>query len=144
MLYVSTLPDEEKQTLEAGHQHGKRAYFRNRCQCILLSASGLKAKELALIYRTRTRTIHDWLHRYEQDGFLGLKIKAGRGLNPPLQDLTPAQVADIQEQVKENPQSLREVAAQLSTTFGFTITKSALKNYVKKNASTPGTDYVTG
>lgn len=132
MLYISTLPDEEKQTLEAGQKQGKKAYFRNRCQCILLSSTGFEVKELASIYHTRTRTIYDWLHRYEQDGFLGLKIKAGRGLKAPLKAITPQQVAEIQEQIKKNPQSLREVAALLSTKFGFTIAKSALKNYVKK------------
>ena len=133
MLHISTLPDEERQTLEAGHKNGNKAYFRNRCQCVLLSASGFEAKELALIYTTRTRTVYDWLHRYKRDGFLGLKIKAGRGLKAPLQGLTLEQVADIKEQLKENPQSLREVAALLSTKFGFTMTKSALKQYVKKN-----------
>lgn len=133
MLYISTLPDEEKQTLEAGHQNGKRAYFRNRCQCILLSFRGLAVKELAAIYNTRTRTIYEWLHRYEQQGFLGLKIKPGRGLKPPLLELTPEQVVVIEEEIKQNPQSLREVAALLSVKFGFTLTKSALRNYIKKN-----------
>ena len=132
MLYISTLPEEEKQTLEAGKQQGKEAYFRDRCQCILLSSTGFEVKALARIYKTRTRTIYAWLHRYEQQGFLGLKIRAGRGLKAPLKDVTSAQVAEIKEQVKLNPQSLREVAALLSTTFGFTITKSGLKTYLKK------------
>lgn len=93
-------------------------------------------KALARIYQTRTRTIYAWLHRYEQQGFLGLKIRVGRGLKAPLKDMTSAQVADIKEQVKLNPQSLRKVAALLSTTFGFTITKSGLKTYLKKRKYT--------
>lgn len=133
MLYIVNLPEEEKQTLEAGRQNGKKAYFRDRCQCILLSATGFEVKALALMYNTRTRTIYDWLHRYKQDGFLGLKIKAGRGLKAPLKDLTHQQIAEIKEQLNLNPQSLREVATLLSKNFGFTITKTALKNYVKKN-----------
>ena len=133
MLYISALPDEEKQTLAAGQQNGKKAYFRNRCQCILLSANGFEVKKLAVIYNTRTRTIYDWLHRYQRDGFLGLQIKTGRGLKAPFRDLTPVQVAEVKEHLKENPQSLREVAVLLSTKFGFAISKSALKKYVKKN-----------
>lgn len=132
MLYISNLPDEERQTLEEGHRNGKKAYFRNRCQCILLSFSGFEVKELASIYSTRTRTIYDWIHRYEQYGFLGLKIKPGRGLKAPLEDITPEQVIQVKEQLKKNPQSLREVATSLSDTFGFKITKSSLKRYVKK------------
>lgn len=132
MLYISNLPEEEKQTLEAGKQNGKKSYFRDRCQCILLSSVGFEVKALALIYKTRTRTIYDWLHRYEKDGFIGLKIKAGRGLKAPLKDLTQQQVNDIKEQIKLNPQSLREVATLLSKKFGFTMTKSTLKSYLKK------------
>lgn len=132
MLYILNLPEEEKKTLEAGKQNGKKSYFRERCHCILLSSAGFEVKELALIYKTRTRTIYDWLHRYEQQGFLGLKIKAGRGLKAPLKDLTPEQVDDIKEQIKLNPQSLREAATLLSEKFGFPMTKSTLKNYLKK------------
>lgn len=132
MLYISPLPEEEKQTLLEGKQNNKKAYFRDRCQCILLSEKGFEVKALALIYKTRTRTIYDWLHRYEQAGFLGLKIKAGRGLKASLTDLTPQQVEEITEQVKLNPQSLRDVATLLSETVGFTITKATLKNYLKK------------
>ena len=132
MLYISTLPDEEKQTLEAGHQNGNKPYFRNRCQCILLSANGFGVKELATIYHTRTRTIYEWLHRYEQDGFLGLTIKPGRGLKAPPLDLTPEKEMIIKEEITQNPQSLREVAALLSIRFGFSLTKAALRNYLKK------------
>ena len=102
MLYISTLPEEEKQTLEAGMQQGKEAYFRARCQCILLSFTGFEVKALARIYQTRTRTIYAWLHRYEQQGFLGLKIRAGRGVKAPLKDLTSAQVAEITEEVSSS------------------------------------------
>lgn len=132
MLYISTLPEEEKWTLEEGHKNAKKAYFRNRCQCILLSSEGFEVKDLASIYKTRTRTIYDWLHRYKEDGFLGLKIKAGRGLKAPLKNLTQEQIEDIKEQVKLNPQSLRDVATLLSGKFGFMISKSTLKNYLKK------------
>lgn len=133
MLYISNLPPAEKQTLEAGKQNSKRAYFRDRCQCILLSSAGFEVKELALIYKTRTRTIYDWLHRYAQDGFLGLKIKPGRGVKARLPDLTPGQREQVEEQVRLNPQSLREVAAALSARCGVALSKSALKGYVKKN-----------
>lgn len=133
MLYIHSLPEAEKQTLTAGQEHGKKAYFRARCQCILLSEQGFEVKALALIYKTRTRTIYDWLHRYAQHGFLGLKIKAGRGVKSVLQDVTPAQNEEIKEQIRLNPQSLREVAALLSEKFGFPMTTATLKTYLKKN-----------
>jgi len=97
MLHISALPLEEKQTLEAGKQNGEKPYFRDRRQCILLSSEGFEVKDLALIYKTRTRTIYNWLHRYETLGFLGLKIKSGRGLKSTLKDLTQEQIEDIKE-----------------------------------------------
>jgi len=133
MLHISDLPLEEKQTLESGKQNGKKPYFRDRCQCILLSSEGFEVRDLALIYKTRTRTIYNWLHRYEALGFLGLKIKSGRGLKSILKDLTQEQIEDIKEQIVLNPQSLREVTALLSEKFGFIITKSSLKTYLKKS-----------
>ena len=133
MLNVPTLPLEEKQTLTEGHKNGKKAYFRERCQCILLSSDGFKVKDLALVYKTRTRTIYTWIHNYKQRGFLGLKIQSGRGLKPILKDLMPEQIEDIKVQMVLNPQSLRDVACILSEKFGFTITKLMLKTYLKKS-----------
>jgi len=132
MLYVSDLPALEKETLEWGFRHHKKPYFRHRCQCMLLSAAGLEVKELARIYQTRTRTIYDWIHRYDQFGFLGLLIRPGRGLKAPLHSLTSLQIEVVKAEVENNPQSLRAVCVVLSEKFGFTITKSMLKKYLKK------------
>ena len=133
MLYLSDLPALEKETLEWGFRHHKKPYFRNRCQCMLLSAEGLKVKELARIFQTRTRTIYDWIHGYEQSGFLGLMIRLGRGLKAPLNSLSTLQIQVVKAEVEHHPQSLRAVSVVLSQKFGFRITKSMLKKYLKKN-----------
>ena len=132
MLNVPPLPMEEKQTLEEGQKHGKKKYFRDRCQCIQLSSEGFSVKELSRIYKTRTRTIYTWIHNYAEQGFLGLKIQPGRGIKAILVDLAEEQIAIIKHEISQNPQSLREVAHVLSEKFGFTITKAMLKKYLKK------------
>ena len=66
-------------------------------------------------------------------GIEGLATKQGRGRKSKLVDLLPEQVDSIIKNVRLNPQSLREVAAVLSEEFGFLITKSMIKQYIKKN-----------
>lgn len=133
MLKISVLPEEEKQTLLEGERNSKKKYFRDRCQAIQLSSEGFTVKELCRIYKTQIRTIHTWIHNYENYGFLGLKIKSGRGLKSKLKDLTENQIVLIKDKISENPQSLREVCIDISKNFGFTITKLMLKKYLKKN-----------
>jgi transposase len=127
MLKILPLPMEEKQTLESGYNNSNKQYFRERCQCILLSSEGFSPRELSLIYKTRTRTIYTWIHRYESQGFLGLKIQIGRGLKSVMKSLTEQQIEEIKEQIVLNPQILRDVSTLLSEKFGFILSKSMLK-----------------
>jgi transposase len=133
MLYVSALSPEEKSTLEEGFRNHPKPYFRNRCKSILLSSEGFQVKDIAKIYKTRTRTIYAWLHRYESFGIMGLSIYSGRGVKSKMDDLSESQIKEIRTSIENNPQSLRSVSAQLSKEFGFDITKIMLKRYIKKN-----------
>ena len=133
MLKVPPLSQEEKQTLEEGQKNGKKKHFRDRCQCIQLSSEGFRVKELSRIYKTRTRTIYTWIHRYAEHGFLGLKIQSGRGIKAVLVDLVQEQIDIIKHEISQNPQNLRDVSSVLSEKFGFTITRPMLKKYLKKN-----------
>jgi transposase len=132
MLYISALSSEEKQTLNEGYSNSKKKYFRDRCQCMLLSSEGFKIKALSLIYKTRTHTISTWIHRYAEQGILGLKILQGRGLKTQMNTLNIEQIEIIKVEIRRNPQNLRDVATVLSLLFGFKITKLMLKSYLKK------------
>jgi transposase len=132
MLYISALPLEEKQTLNEGYSKSKKKYFRDRCQCMQLSSEGFKIKELSLIFKTRTHTISTWIHRYDAQGILGLKILPGRGLKTLMNTLNIEQIAIIKDEISHNPQNLRDVATVLSQLFGFKLTKLMLKSYLKK------------
>ena len=133
MINVPPLPLEEKQTLEEAQRNSKKKHFRDRCQCIQLSSEGFTVKELSRIYKTRTRTIYIWIHNYIAYGFLSLKIQSGRGIKAVLKDLAQEQIETIKDEIRQNPQNLRDVASVLSEKFGFTITKPMLKKYLKKN-----------
>jgi transposase len=133
MLNVPPLSLEEKSTLEEGFCNHPKPYFRNRCKSILLSSEGFKVKDIAKIFKTRTRTIYTWIHRYKTFGIMGLSIYSGRGVKSKMDDLSEPQINKIKASIENNPQSLRIVSAQLSTEFGFEITKIMLKRYLKKN-----------
>jgi transposase len=138
------LPAAEKQTLENAWRNHKKPYYRNRSQAILLISEGMKVKQVAAIFKVRTRTIYTWVESYENKGFIGLFIIAGRGLKGVMDNLTPDQVKMIKAEISQNPQSLREVTAILSTKLGFQITKKQLKAYLKKNSSTHGVGFESG
>ena len=89
----------------------------------------------------RTRTIYTWFNNWKKSGIGGLDIQPGRGIKAKLDTITDSQVTQIQEQIKWNPQSLKQVCEKLSVIFGFRITKHMLKRFIKKNrlqlATTP-------
>ena len=138
------IPALEKEVLEQIVRNHPKPYYRNRAQAILLRGEGFKVETLALMYKTREHTVYEWIRRYKLQGFLGLKIISGRGVKAKMNDLNVPQIDLIHAEIKRNPQSLREVSAILSEKFGFEITKSMLKKYLKKNSNTYGIDSENG
>ena len=138
------IPAWEKETLEQIVRNHSKSYYRNRAQAILLRSEGFKVETLALMYKTREHTVYEWIRRYKSQGFVGLRIISGRGIKAKMDDLDTPQIDLIHTEIKRNPQSLREVSAILSEKFGFEITKSMLKKYLKKNSNTHGIDCENG
>lgn len=138
------ISDLEKVVLEQIVRNHSKPYYRTRAQAILLRSEGFNVKTLALMYKTRGHTIYEWIRRFKLEGFLGLRIIEGRGVKSKMDDLTISQIDVIQAEITRNPQSLREVSAILSEKFGFTLTISMLKKYLKKNSNTLGIDYENG
>ena len=83
MRYIKLLETERK-TLEEGYKNHAKYHFRIRCHALILSDEGIQVKEIAKIYKTRTRTIYTWFDRWIKMGLAGLMILPGRGLKPKL------------------------------------------------------------
>lgn len=128
------IPALEIEILEQIIRNHPKPYYRTRAQAILFRGEGFKVETLASMYKTREHTVYEWIRRYKLHGFLGLKIISGRGVKAKMNDLNVPQIDLIHAEIKRNPQSLREVSAILSEKFGFEITKSMLKKYLKKNS----------
>jgi len=83
MRKIELAPIDRTMLEEAERNHHK-AHVRNRCKAILMSDQGFKVKEIAHCFSVRTRTIYDWMNKWESKGYLGLIIQPGRGKAPTL------------------------------------------------------------
>jgi transposase len=88
--------------------------------------------------------VYNWIHSYEKTGLQSFAIKNGRGRKAVMDELSEEQVEIVRTKVASNPQSLRNVCAELSSEFGLNITKISLKNFLKKNSATVITESVSG
>lgn len=79
------LTDDQRAELEQMRDHAEKAYLRERAAAILKIADGASGRQVAfggLLQKRRTDTVYDWVHRYREEGIVGLKIKSGRGRKP--------------------------------------------------------------
>jgi len=75
----------EREELETMRDTHPKAYLRERAAAILKIAdgrSGLQVSQEGLLKPRNPDTIYRWVHRYQQDGIAGLKIRSGRGRKP--------------------------------------------------------------
>lgn len=75
----------EREELETVRDTHCKAYMRERAAAILKIAdgmSGLQVSQEGLLKARDPDTIYRWVHRYQQEGMAGLKIRSGRGRKP--------------------------------------------------------------
>lgn len=122
------LSEAEKVTLQEGEKNGKAKAFRERCHCLRLSSEGYEVKELAGIFRVSEISIYTWLKRWEANGIVGLRDKAGRGRRAILQ---AEDLSIIKEKVQENAQRLKIARQQLKAELGREFSTKTLKRFLK-------------
>ena len=141
MRYIKSLNDDDRTALETACRSSDKAYFRDRCQSILLSAEGRSVPEIARFLKVRTRTIYSWFDRFESAGIDGLKQASGQGIKAKLDDLDESQIAELRALIADTPQQLHVVCIHASDLLGFTVTLNMLKRFIKKNSVIPGDDF---
>lgn len=102
MRYIN-LTEKEKQVLELEYARHPKHYFRKRCHALLLSNDGVSVPEIASILKVRTRTIYEWMNRWEQRGTKGLYQRKGRGRKPLLSEKDESLVAKVKKKQKNVP-----------------------------------------
>lgn len=139
---VIELDSTARLALEQGYNQGYSAAFRKRCQMILLKSQGRTSSEIGQIVGSCEMSVHNWVHRYQQEGLAGLHTKPGRGRRAILQE---CDLEAVQAAVKEHRQRLSVAKAELEHTLGKSFCRKTLADFVKKtvasinaSASVPG------
>ena len=140
-LRTIDLDCSQREALEMGHQQGRKARFRQRCQIILLKSQGRTAKDVGQIVGLSPISVNHWLNRYEAEGIDGLHTKPGRGRRPILDLEKDAPV--VKAAVREERQRLQQAKAALEKELDKTFSARTLKRFLK-NLAAPGSVSVGG
>ena len=127
--YVRPLTENQRHTLAAIMKHDAIPRARVRAHGILLSAQGLRIKEIAKIYQVDRDTVATWIKKWEQSGMASLYDKPRSGRPPKL---TPEEKDLARQYIKEDPRCLKQVVERLSQKTAQRLSISSLKRLAKK------------
>ena len=96
MRYIQ-LTEKEEKMLSYEYANNLKHYFRQRCQALLLSNEGVSVPQIAKLLKTRTRTIYEWMNRWESKGLSGLYIIDGRGRKATLSSTDESLVKKVKK-----------------------------------------------
>lgn len=127
------LTSDQKAALEKASRHGKSYSFRQRCQMILLKSECRTSKEVAKQVGCCEVVVNSWMKRYQEQGFDGLKTKAGQGRLPILDKETD--LAAVRHAVQQNRQRVSLAKAELIQELGKEFSTQTLKRFLKKTVA---------
>lgn len=99
-----------------------------------MSHQKIKVQAIAKTFNVRTRTIYCWFDNYENQGFLGIMTTRGQGRKKVLNSCNLSQTDKITEWIDKG-ESLKEVAHLFNKEFDKNVSKSMIKNFIKKKAT---------
>lgn len=129
------LSEAEVATLREGHKNHLQFQFRNRCQCLILSHQGATVAQLSKLFEISEITVYSWFDRWEKLGLSGLMNRPGRGRKPILGLQNPAHVKSVKAAVVKNPQSVKQVVAELETALDTQMSTDTVKRFLKNLVS---------
>jgi len=127
--YVRPLTENQRHTLAEIMKHDAIPRARVRAHGILLSAQGMRIKEIAKIYQVDRDTVATWIKKWEQSGIASLYDQPRSGRPPKL---TPEEKDLARQYIKEDPRCLKHVVERLSQKTAKRLSISSLKRLAKK------------
>ena len=127
--YVRLLTESHRHTLAEIMTHEATPRARVRAHGILLSAQGMKIKEIAKIYQVDRDTVATWIKKWEQHGVASLydQPRSGRPRKLTLEEQDLAR-----QYIKEEPRCLKQVIERLHQKTAKRLSISSLKRLAKK------------
>lgn len=129
------LSEVELATLREGHKNHFQFQFRNRCQCLILSHQGSTVAQLSKFFEISEITVYSWFNAWEKKGLSGLMNRPGRGRKPILSLQNSAQIKSVKAAVGKNPQSVKQIVAELETTLDTEMSVDTVKRFLKNLVS---------
>ncbi len=96
---------------------------------ILLKSQGRTSSEVAEIVGVCEMSVHNWVHRYQDQGIVGLETKPGRGRKAILQE---QDLESVRQVVVEHRQCLSVAKAEVEQALGKSFSQETLARFVKK------------
>ena len=131
-IKVIELEAAERAALEEGYQSGISHTFRRRCQMILLKSQGRTSSQVAEIVGSCEMSVHNWVHRYSEQGIAGLETRPGQGRKAILQD---SDLESVRAAVAEHRQRLSVAKAELEQSLEKSFSQMTLRRFVKKTVA---------
>lgn len=78
------LDEAARAALESLHKQSPNHTLRQRCQLVLLKATGRTSHDVGQVVGLCDVSVNSWLKRYQEEGIKGLETKPGRGRKPLL------------------------------------------------------------
>ena len=78
------LDEAAQAALESLYEKSLNHPLRQRCQLVLLKATGRTSHDVGQVVGLCDVSVNSWLKRYREEGINGLETKAGRGRKPLL------------------------------------------------------------
>lgn len=128
------LPTDEERTLREVIKNHENVFFRSRCQSIIMSSQGIEVKSIAKTFHVRTRTVYTWFDKYESKGIFGLMTMKGQGRKAVLNACDVSQTEKLTEWIDKG-ESLKNVVSLFSKDFDVSVSKSMIKNFIKKKGT---------
>lgn len=102
-LYVRELKDREKQELEQLMGESEKDLPAHRLMIVQMSAQGKRVPEISEEVNLHPINVRKWIHRFNKQGFEGLRSGKSPGRPPLFTEDQRMQIADI---AAKNPRSL--------------------------------------
>lgn len=126
--FIEELSLETVHLLRRIYRSSRHHQVRQRAHCILLSFRRFNVSELMSIFDVTRKTIYTWLDAWEQERFVGLYDRPGRGRKPTFSD---EQTEQIRDWAKAHPKNLNAVLAKIKVHWNMSVSKTTLKRLLK-------------
>jgi transposase len=130
--FIQDLSLETQKLLRRLYKHSQHHRVRQRAHCLLLSFQGMTTKELMKIFSVDRITIYNWFDAWEEQHFVGLYDKKGRGRPPKL---SQEEQNLAQQYLKQHPKDVKKVVHLVEQETSKRVSTKTIKRLVKKTAT---------